>query len=56
MIESLAVEDTEIKPEHIKQIKELIQKEVILEEEAEDSSSDGESSSDDESPSDSSNR
>ena len=46
MIESLALEDTEIKPEHIEQIKELIQKEVILEEEAEQSSDDESSDSD----------
>lgn len=39
MIESLALEDTDIKPEHIEQIKELIKKEVILEEDS-DSDSD----------------
>ena len=33
VIESLALEDTDIKPEHIEQIKELIKKEVVLEEE-----------------------
>ncbi len=32
MIESLALEDTDIKPEHIDQIKELIKKEGVLEE------------------------
>jgi hypothetical protein len=31
-IESLALEDTDIKPEHIEQIKELVKKEVVLEE------------------------
>lgn len=32
VIESLALEDTDIKPEHIEQIKELIKKEVHVEE------------------------
>ena len=32
VIESLALEDTDIKPEHIEQIKELIKKEGVLEE------------------------
>ena len=36
MIESLALEDTDIKPQHIEQIKELIKKEVVLEEDAQD--------------------
>ena len=34
VIESLALEDTDIKPEHIAQIKDLIQKEVTVEREA----------------------
>ena len=37
VIESLAMEDTDIKPQHIEQIKELIKKEVVLEEEVENS-------------------
>lgn len=40
VIESLALEDTDIKPEHIEQIKELIKKEVILEDESSDSDTD----------------
>lgn len=35
VIESLALEDTDIKPEHIEQIKELIKKEVVVEEDTE---------------------